>query len=73
VTAADYCTVVNNTGKIVNIYNTITLAAGASVVLPMGANIEWKYAAGQGSTPYTWPGIKKTVDCTPIVAPIVAP
>jgi hypothetical protein len=65
VTAADYCTVVNNTGQTINIYKGITLAPGASVVLPMGANIEWKYNAGP-STPNRWPGIKKTVDCTPI-------
>ena len=68
VTAADYCTVVNKTGQTINIYNTITLVNEASVILPMGANIEWKYNAGS-STPNRWPGIKKTVDCTPIVSP----
>jgi len=61
VTAADYCTVVNNTGQTINIYNNITLDNGESVVLPMGANIEWKYATAR------WPGTKKNVDCTPIV------
>jgi hypothetical protein len=69
VTTADYCSVVNNTGQTININKTIILAPGSSVVLPMGANIEWIYNAGP-SIPHSWPGIKKTVDCTPIVAPL---
>jgi len=66
VNGSHYCNVKNNTGIVIYISGYGNVAAGGSVLFPMGTKISWKPIGGS----YT----NKLIDCTPIgEAPVNQP